>query len=376
MLAGLVFSLLVNTGGAFSSTFRHGIRTALNSPPSITSPSRSLTKVFNVWSNPQAVEDYQDLLAGKAEVITTDQPSLIIVGDGYRGLGNLLQSVNPRGDDALLELGPGIEIPRTFPGEDKSVGMEFPVYLCVKAEELPDIIDNRCPPEKKADLVFLSDGFLEPILKARGCCGKEQTQAVLWVSFNQYGVPEDGRTSMGENANGIAEYAGETTVTGKWAGALTERLGYGNLFCRSMFYRDWRRWMLEKVVYGAVFNLVGALHPKQDGSPSSHEDVALYFSDEVDEMISELSYTLRGYMAVTLLLGSTSRLCAYAEANGREMPCEITAESFEIYNKLFWDNAQVARQRNFPDTCAMHTEYLEYGAEKNIFSLPFTPVLP
>ena len=78
--------------------------------------------------------------------------------------------------------------------------------------------------------------------------------------------------------------------------------------------------MLEKVVYGAVFNLVGALHPKQDGSPSSHEDVALYFSDEVDEMISELSYTLRGYMAVTLLLGSTSRLCAYAEANGREMP--------------------------------------------------------
>ena len=50
--------------------------------------------------------------------------------------------------------------------------------------------------------------------------------------------------------------------------ALTQRLSYGDLFCRDMFYRDWRRWMLEKVVYGAVFNLVGALHPKENGKAS------------------------------------------------------------------------------------------------------------
>ena len=187
---------------------------------------------------------------------------------------------------------------------------------------------------------------------------------LLWLTFNQYGVAYDGRTSMGDNANGLAEWAGESTATGKWAGALTERLGYGDLFCRVMFYRDWRRWMLEKVVYGAVVNIVGALHPKSDGKPSTHADVANYFSEEVEQMVDELGYTLRGYMAVTLLSGSSGRICAVAEANGRDVPCEVTPASFALYNKLFWDNSMLARDRGFPDTCSMHTEYVEYGIEK------------
>ena len=152
--------------------------------------------------------------------------------------------------------------------------------------------------------------------------------------------------------------------------ALTQRLSYGDLFCRDMFYRDWRRWMLEKVVYGAVFNLVGALHPKENGKASTHADVALYFADEADEMIAELGYTLRGYMAVTLLSGSTDRLCAYAEAHGRDIPCAVTPESYALYNKLFWENALLSKQRGFPDTCAMHTEYMEYGLEKGLIELP------
>ena len=178
---------------------------------------------WNVWSNPQAIEDYQNLLAGKAEAASTDQPSVIVVGDGlyYQALAKRLESVNPRGDDVVLEAGPGLAIPTTFPKEPDlpadPVGEKFPVYLCVGAGALPEIID-ACPPEKRDDLVFLSDGYLEPTLKARGACGKVNTQAVLWLAFNQYGVAMDGRTSMGENANGLTEWAGETTVTGRWAG--------------------------------------------------------------------------------------------------------------------------------------------------------------
>ena len=40
---------------------------------------------------------------------------------------------------------------------------------------------------------------------------------------------------------------GESVATGKWAGALVERLSFGRIYCRIQFYRDWRRNMLEKV---------------------------------------------------------------------------------------------------------------------------------
>ena len=366
------FSLFYKSSAAFSllrppgPTILRAGHNLRSDPQQLDQRRRTGVVRWNVWSNPQAVEDYQNLLNGIVDEVTTDQASLIVVGDGYRGLANCLQTINPRGNDVVVEVGPDLVIPEIFPGDDgdeDDVGTNFPVYLCVAAEELAGIID-KCPAEKKDDLVFLSDGFLEPVLKTRGCCGKTQTQAVLWLTFNQYGVAYDGRTSMGDNANGLAEWAGESTATGKWAGALTERLGYGDLFCRVMFYRDWRRWMLEKVVYGAVVNIVGALHPKSDGKPSTHADVANYFSEEVEQMVDELGYTLRGYMAVTLLSGSSGRICAVAEANGRDVPCEVTPASFALYNKLFWDNSMLARDRGFPDTCSMHTEYVEYGIEK------------
>ena len=63
-------------------------------------------------------------------------------------------------------------------------------------------------------------------------------------------------------------------------------------------------------------------------------------------------------------------LCAYAEAHGRDIPCAVTPESYALYNKLFWENALLSKQRGFPDTCAMHTEYMEYGLEKGLIELP------
>lgn len=56
---------------------------------------------------------------------------------------------------------------------------EFPIYVCVPEEEVASVIDS-CPPEKRPDLVFLQAGCLEPLLKSRGICRPEQTQATLY----------------------------------------------------------------------------------------------------------------------------------------------------------------------------------------------------
>lgn len=37
---------------------------------------------YNVWSNPQAVEDYQALLSGVVEEATTDTDAVLVVGKG------------------------------------------------------------------------------------------------------------------------------------------------------------------------------------------------------------------------------------------------------------------------------------------------------
>ena len=39
--------------------------------------------------------------------------------------------------------------------------------------------------------------------------------------------------------------------------------------------------MLERVGYLAVFNLIGCLHPNEDGKPCSHRDVATFWPEEV-----------------------------------------------------------------------------------------------
>ena len=64
---------------------------------------------------------------------------------------------------------------------------DFPVYLCVSAVELVPLLDGGAvPTDKRDDLVFLSDGFLEPILKARGLCRKENTQV---GAYSRSGCP-------------------------------------------------------------------------------------------------------------------------------------------------------------------------------------------
>lgn len=109
----------------------------------------------------------------------------MIIGGGK--LGSALASMG-MGEDVILGRGEGI--PDTIPAssgkgeEGDGVLEEFPIYVCVPEGEVAGVIDS-CPPEKRYDLVFLQSGCLEPLLKSRGLCRPEQTQATLFFGVKQ-----------------------------------------------------------------------------------------------------------------------------------------------------------------------------------------------
>ena len=56
--------------------------------PQTTAPLRNARKkvaLKNVWSNPQAVEDYQNLLNGIVDVVTKDTDAVVVCGNSKRG---------------------------------------------------------------------------------------------------------------------------------------------------------------------------------------------------------------------------------------------------------------------------------------------------
>lgn len=108
----------------------------------------------------------------------------MIVGGGR--LGTALAKMG-MGEDVVL--GRGETIPETLPassGKGAGAGdlMEFPIYVCVPEDEVAGVIDS-CPPEKRDDLVFLQSGCIEPLLKSRGLCRPETTQATLFFNIDK-----------------------------------------------------------------------------------------------------------------------------------------------------------------------------------------------
>ena len=108
---------------------------------------------------------------------------------------------------------------------------------------------------------------------------------------------------------GQQKFAAESCVSGKWAGAVADRCRRAGFFCAEFFHRDWRRQMIEAVVFESTYNLVGAVH-KHVPVSEVHE----FFGGEVDDMLYEIQRGLRGHLAVTLLSGFEERMAAYAQA--------------------------------------------------------------
>ncbi|CAN0104848.1 unnamed protein product [Discosporangium mesarthrocarpum] len=220
---------------------------------------------MQVWSNPQAVQDYKDLLTGKAPEEKSDGPS-VIVGAGK--LGNALAAMG-MGDDVLVRRGESIPqaIPTGAGGGEPGFGetlSEFPIYVCVAERDVAGVID-ACPPEKRPDLVFLQGRCIENVLKSRGLCRGDQTQATLFMEVASDGRarPQSFQREIGTDTRGEPKLSGESVACGKWRGALKERLAKRALPCSTVFYLDFRRVMFERLAFDCTMDLVGALHDFQ-----------------------------------------------------------------------------------------------------------------
>jgi len=159
---------------------------------------------------------------------------------------------------------------------------------------------------------------------------------------------QDLHVNLGADANGENKLAGECAACGKWAGAIAERMERNEVFCRTDFYREWRRRMWERNVYDACFHLVGAV--RQD--PTTVADVANYYGDETSDLLWEMSQLLRGWKALTLTYGFEERLFGVAQSTGTEQQCTLVEEMYPY----IWGNAVYLESMAF-------VEYLKIAQE-------------
>lgn len=299
---------------------------------------------MQTWSDPAVTNEYFDYLQnGTTPVAMSQDCRSTIVGSGR--IGSLIEELG-KGDDVVLSRGDSI--PKDTRG---------PIYLCVRNDDLAGIID-ACPEDRKEDLVFMQNGMLEDFWKRHGVltgpgtpAESSATRVNLW-----FGIAKKGGDVIGKRSGDDSDQL--TCATGKWAGAVKERLEKGDLGCRLLGERDWRRNMLEKLVWIAAFNLVGAVH----GNLSMGE-VATAHETEVSDMVSELCTMLRFTLAVAMMSGTEQRLIQYAKSVA-DFPTGL--KEFMWRNGWFYGKSRLALANNFSDPSPIHTNYLEDGKKRGL----------
>ena len=218
--------------------------------------------------------------------------------------------------------------PETIKGSDEEGDLnEFPIYVICMSPDASSSLEyalDAIPEDKKEDLVFLQRGdMIEPTLKKRGLARERQTQAVLYYGLNEFGKIEDDRCALGRTP--WASRSSRPRVASPESGAVACCRSRAGFFCAEFFHRDWRRQMIEAVVFESTYNLVGAVH-KHVPVSEVHE----FFGGEVDDMLYEIQRGLRGHLAVTLLSGFEERMAAYAAAQKRSKTDNRTIELFRV----------------------------------------------
>jgi hypothetical protein len=114
-----------------------------------------------------------------------------------------------------------------------------PILIATRNDALAGIIDD-CPPNRKKDLCFMQNGYLDNLLESKGLL--DNTQILLYLSVTALGVPAiDGITTV--NPEGL------TAATGEHAKTFADRLATLNLKCNVVTPTDYRPAMFEKLMY-------------------------------------------------------------------------------------------------------------------------------
>ncbi len=216
-----------------------------------------------------------------------------------------------------------------------------PIYVATRNDSLDDVI-SRCPDDRKSDLVFLQNGFVQPYLDSRGLGGN--TQALLYFAVTAVGAdPIDGVTAVSPE--------GLTGVTGTHGEDLKRRLAGVGLKCNVLDKEDYERAMWEKLMWISTLMLVGSAKGCDSVGQAQQEHREL-----VETVINELVEKVGQKMGVKFEDGTVDRLTAYTDVVSN-FPCAV--KEYEWRNKVFYEMG-----------CTVHNGLLEECKEKGVFQFP------
>ena len=114
--------------------------------------------------------------------------------------------------------------------------------------------------------------------------------------------------------------------------------------CQVSFYQDWRRHMWERCAYDAIFHLVGAVREE----PTTVQQVALYYGEEVADIVWETTTQLRGHLAVTLSHSFEERMFGVGETQRKDVPCALDPATYEfVFPVPMRDGKMMVQYLNF-----------------------------
>jgi hypothetical protein len=218
-----------------------------------------------------------------------------------------------------------------------------PILIATRNDVLASIVD-KCPENRKKDLVFLQNGYLDNFLASKGLL--DNTQALLFFSVTAKGVePVDGITTV--NPEGL------TAATGIHAKALAERLTALNLKCNVVSAQQFRPALFEKLIWICTMMLVGTTKECKTVGQADSEYAAL-----VEQVITELvAAVTKAEEGIAFPDGTVARLRAYTNVV-TDFPCGV--KEFEWRNQYFYNLGD--------DACPTHNALLRECAEKGLLS--------
>lgn len=236
----------------------------------------------------------------------SDEPSVpfaAIVGNGRIG-GTLAEA----GNCAVL----GRDDPIDPAGEG-------PILVATRNDALDGIV-TKCPENRRKDLVFMQNGYLDGFLESNGLM--DNTQVLLYLSVTAKGVePVDGVTSV--NPEGL------TAATGVHAKAFADRLAALGLKCNVVSPEAYRPAMFEKLMWISTYMLVGVAKDCQSVGEAGSQH-----GDLVEKIVKELVSAVSAKEGITFPEGTMARLAAYTDVVA-DFPCGV--KEFEWRNKYFYD---------------------------------------
>ncbi|GMH61337.1 hypothetical protein TrLO_g8721 [Triparma laevis f. longispina] len=213
-----------------------------------------------------------------------------------------------------------------------------PIYVCTRNDALNDVVE-RCPSDRRGDLVFLQNGYIEDWLNSKGL--SDNTQILLFLAVTAKGAnPIDGVTTV--NPEGL------TAVTGKWGSDFKARLNSMNLKCNVLDKTTYDKKMYEKMFWICTMMLVGAAKGCDTVGDAKRDHGEL-----VGEVVSELAGSVS---EIEFESGLEDRLNAYTDVVST-FPAAV--KEFEWRNKVFYDKQ-----------CTIHNGLLEECVEKGVFAFP------